>query len=194
MTNASTLIQTVTEQLSKAADRIAEGLENLAQAQAAQQPESPASVNFKMISPNGVDVMFTVRNESMAHIIQKLPDFEKALLNGGYTPTTRRPAPASMPPVATSDQTSGQTDTGTFSVTAVEFGGFTAKGDELWKVKGGNFVKYGVPMYPEAVQASNLQIALNPASPPHTQDIAGWKAHYTINGGGKPKITRLTRS
>ena len=138
-----------------------------------------SSAQFEMISPNNSQVTFTVENDSMSHIIKNLPQFENKLLEMGYTPAA--PAPVATPQAT--DQTQG-----TFSVTAVEFGGKTAKGDELWKVKGGNFAKYGLPMYPEAVQASEIQ-TLNPADPPN---LAGWTAYYATNG--KPKITRLTRS
>ena len=141
-----------------------------------------SSAQFQMTSPNNSQVTFTVENDSMSHIIKNLPQFENKLLKMGYVPAAT-PAPVATPQATTETQ-------GAFAVTAVEFGGKTAKGDELWKVKGGNFVKYGLPMYPEAVQASEIQ-TLNPADPPN---LAGWTAYYATNGNGKPKITRLTRS
>jgi len=143
-----------------------------------------SSAQFQMISPNNSHVTFTVEHESMSHIIKNLPQFENKLLEMGYTLVATPVATPQITPQATN-----QTEE-VFTVTAIEYGGKTKNNEMFWRVKGGNFMKYGVMMYPEAIEASILP-TLNPADPPN---LAGWTAYYATNGNGKPKITRLTRS
>jgi hypothetical protein len=62
-----------------------------------------------------------------------------------------------------------------------------------YKVIGVPFVKHGVTVWPEVLEAAGIQIDhSNPGNPPN---IAGWKAEYIekvgTNGMTPAKVTRL---
>jgi len=58
-------------------------------------------------------------------------------------------------------------------------------GKVYWKVKGGQFQKFGVSIWPEALEAAGFDPeALNPMKP---VDLTGWTAHYSTKENGQPK-------
>ena len=92
----------------EAINNVAGALEKLAQAHANQDPEAPASFSFIVTTPGGFEVLATVRNDQLAHLVDEFPNFERELLAAGYTPVYRYggpPAPAVSPPPAASTPT-----------------------------------------------------------------------------------------
>lgn len=169
--------------------------------------EAPASINFKTVSPNGFEIQMTIRSDSMATIIKGLPAFEEALLKTGYTPAGRYyvpPAPAApaapaapttppadptpTPTVPTPPAPAAATDprTGSFAIDSIEYGGKTKNGTDLFKVKGGPFMQWGLAAYPEAFATSG--IVADPANPPA---LIGWIAKYDL---AKRKVTGFIRA
>lgn len=68
----------------------------------------------------------------------------------------------------------------------------TSEGKTFFKVKGGNFTQYGVPVWPEVLNPAGIVIT-DPANPP---SIQGWKAEYIEyekNGKKQMKVTRLLK-
>jgi len=58
-------------------------------------------------------------------------------------------------------------------------------GNAYWKVRGGQYTKFGVTIWPEALVDAGFDFdELNPMKP---VDLSGWTAHYVLNDNGKPK-------
>lgn len=68
-----------------------------------------------------------------------------------------------------------------------------SEGKTYWKVKGGQFTKFGVTIWPEVLRAAGFDPdTLNPMKP---VSLAGYTAHYVLNEEGKAqKVTALTKS
>lgn len=68
-----------------------------------------------------------------------------------------------------------------------------SEGKAYWKVKGGQFTKFGVTIWPEVLQAAGFDPdTLNPMKP---VSLAGYTAHYVLNDEGKAqKVTALTKA
>lgn len=143
--------------------------------------EAPASANVRIMSANGFEWQFTMRAESGKDLMQKMAAFEAKALAEGYQPLGRQSAAARSPQQPPAGNANGS-EAGSFTVEELYYDGKSKQGDDSWRVKGGTFTKFGMLMYPEQWQASNLQI------PAAGQPInaAGWTAHHN----GK-KIIRL---
>lgn len=136
---------------------------------------------IKVISPNGFIVEFeTPEVENRLKLMEILPRFETELIEAGYEPVVawRQPLPAeSAAPPSTS-----------FAVDKI-----TATIDDgkvYWRVKGGEFQKFGVVVYPEVLEAAGLG-GINPVQP---FSEPGMVAYYSTKDNGKPKkITRIER-
>lgn len=48
--------------------------------------EAPASVTFKCTSPNGLEVLYTVRGESGGQLVEELTEIDNTLTQKGFTP------------------------------------------------------------------------------------------------------------
>lgn len=59
----------------------------------------------------------------------------------------------------------------------------TRGGKEYWKVYGGPFVKYGVTIWPEIMEAAGL-IGLDASA---RINVSGWTAEYVVNERGNPQ-------
>lgn len=139
---------------------------------------------IQTISPAGFSVTFETPELKDRHeLLAALPGFEDELLEAGYTPapaSATAPAPAAQP--APSTPASFLVD----SITAT-----VADGKAYWRVKGGEFQKWGVIVYEEVLKAAGLD-NLNPLTP-FTEP--GLVAHYVRKDDGKPKkVVRLERS
>lgn len=164
---------------------LAQTIEKLAAAIEARPPEAPASISFKVQSPAGFELMLTVRNGSMSNMLKDFHKMEGWLLDNGFTPAEhRRPtAPAAPQPAANAAPTVGE-----FTIESIDYGGKTGSGADLWKVRGGNFVKWGLPLYPETIAAAGL--SFDPANPPNA---TGWLARYQETPDGKKKIIAIEK-
>jgi hypothetical protein len=146
---------------------------------------------IRVKSPAGFMVEFTTPEIEDRHLLlQTLPLFEDELLEAGYTPATGPAvAVASMPGAASAPaQPAAPT---VLSVPVAEITATVADGKAYWRVKGGEFQKWGVIVYPEVLEAAGLT-DLNPLKP---FNEPGWVAHYVTKEDGKPKkVVALLRA
>jgi hypothetical protein len=131
---------------------------------------------IKVKSPAGFVVEFTTPEIEDRHLLlQTLPLFEDELLEAGYTPASGGSMPAA-----------GNTAPATPNVLSFPVGEITATvsdGKAYWRVKGAEFQKFGVIVYPEVLEAAGLT-DLNPLQP---FGEPGWVAQYVTKEDGKPK-------
>ena len=157
--------------ISAAVNKLASAFEKIATAIEGQQPEAPASISAKVYDPNGIDLIITVRNSSMKELAGNWQQFSDYLISQGFKPQGNRipsPPPGAPPeptpyddPVALKEaeldetgQPNGATGgTRTFEAQEMKFAGNTIKGDPFWKVYGGKFMQFGVPIYEALHQA-----------------------------------------
>ncbi len=124
--------------------------------------EAGISLSFKIINPKGIEIMATFREEvGEGHdkrCFERVSNFINNATSAGWTPvTTHKPqptepkttvAPTSAPAAPTTQSQSGLTFTA--NVLTVEF---TPKGEKAAKLKGGQWTKHGVRLWPEVAQA-----------------------------------------
>lgn len=134
-------------------------------------------------SPAGfIITLETPEIEDRHKLLSVLPTFEDELLEAGYTPYEPQ---ASAAPVTPPQAAIGPASFAVDSITAT-----VADGKAYWRVKGGEYQKWGVIVYEEVLAAAGLN-DLNPLKP-FTE--AGWVAYYSLKEGNKPKkVTRLER-
>ena len=155
--------------------------------------EAPASVNFYGVTAKGWNCQFTLRDADEGNMMVRFAAFVKVLEESHVTPkavgaqpqqvvTVPALAPDDEPPeLVRIDETVLNAD-GWFDVTEVSCS--LDDGQERWRVKGGNFTKWGVVAYPEVF--ANAGLKLDPLEAPHK--LAGWKAYYINNPEtGSPK-------
>jgi hypothetical protein len=139
-------------------------------------------------SPSGFIVTFETPLLDNRHVLlETLPRFEVELLEAGYEPVENpfeemmvqsQPAPAA--PVA-GVALSFPVD----SITAT-----VSDGKAYWRVKGGEFQKWGVIVYEEVLAAAGLS-EINPLKPYSEPGMVAW---YVTKEDGKPKkVTKLER-
>ena len=67
-----------------------------------QSTESPSSVTYSLITPNGFPILFTMRDEKVAELITKMEMLEPSLIKKGYKPQEKKSygskAPAEIVP------------------------------------------------------------------------------------------------
>lgn len=138
-----------------------------------------------VVSPAGFQIEFeTPEIEDRHKILATLPLFEDELLEAGYKPVSIE-APT---PTAPAQPSNGN---GSASFVVDSLTATVADGKAYWRVKGGEFQKWGVIVYDEVLKAAGLD-NLNPLTP-YTEP--GMIAYYSKKEDGKPKkVTRLERS
>jgi hypothetical protein len=136
---------------------------------------------IKCKSPAGFEVEFDTETVGDRHVLlESIPRFEDELLEAGYTPIGVAIAPAAAPAAPT-----GPASFLVDSITAT-----VSDGKAYWRVKGGEFQKWGVIVYEEVLAAAGLG-ELNPLKP---FSEPGLIAYYSLKDDGKPKkVTRLER-
>lgn len=142
----------------------------------------------------------TLRGEvDPAAVKRHLANIKAALVGvvalGGHAKAVgKQPEPittTSLAPAATTapngQQLPEQADTQAFQ--ASELCIDTHDGKTYFKVKGGQFTKFGVTIWPETLAAAGL------AKPTANASLAGWTAHYTNKPDGKPdKVLKLEKT
>lgn len=100
-----------------------------------------------------------------------------------------QPAPGAAVTV-TAPAAPSELDTAVHTFAAEQMTATVDDGKVYWKVKGGQFQKFGVSIWPEALEAAGFDPeAMNPMKP---IDLTGWTAHYLTKENGQPrKIVRL---
>ncbi len=206
--------------ISAASSRLATAFEKIAESIEGQQPEAPASISAKVFDPNGIDLIVTVRNSSMKKLAGDWKQFSNYLMTQGFKPQSNRiPQPPVAPPeptpyddpvalkqaemdeggqsAPTTSQPNGATgETRIFEAQELKFAGDTkSSGKPFWKVYGGTFMQFGVPIYEALNQALTDGIFFDDELVPGTKyDLTGILAHYITKENGQPKkVIRLQR-
>lgn len=152
--------------------------------------EAPASATVKA-KYRSREWMITLRGETGAEVIHKIDqvsdwlDKHAEAVNVEPTPAdvkATNPAPA---PAAQQKQPSAEQS---FSATTIS--ATVSEGKTTWRVKGGQFEKFGVICYPEVLRAAQLEL-----DPTQVYSLNGWTAYYAVKDDGKPqKVTRLVKA
>jgi len=142
--------------------------------------EAPASATVKIVSPAGFDWMLTARDVTVAGLLDKIAQMEEYLLRHDWSASGGR------------QQASQVSGDGGRSFTAESLSVSVQEGQAYFKVKGGQFTKYGVNIWPEVMEKSGFNMEeINPMEPPN---IAGMVAHYSEwdhEGKTRRKVTEL---
>lgn len=172
--------------------------------------EAGTSISFKLLDPDGVDIMITVREphgapDADVKAITRAYNVIKRAKEKGWTPVINKQAggmnsatppdapsspsariasaPKSAPMQATAPAATQAADL-TFVATtlAVEY---NAKGDKVGKLKGGAFVKHGIRLWPEAAtEIFGFDLS---ATEIGEYPIEPTKVRYCLNDQSKPQ-------
>lgn len=141
---------------------------------------------IEALSPLGFIVQFETPDlNGRADLLESLTKFQAELSAAGWQPTT----PAALPqPAQPGPAQNGHADLPCFLVDSIT--ATVAEGKVSWRVKGGEFQKWGVVIYPEVLERAGLG-ELNPLK---TFSEPGLVAYYSLKDDGKPKkVIRLER-
>lgn len=134
---------------------------------------------IKTIDPDGVAVNFETEEMKLSKLLPLLGQVKAELVKAGYELIDSQPAqtvdsqPASTPSFVVSRITATVED-----------------GKAYWRVKGGEFQKWGVIVYPEVLEAAGL----GELDPLKVFEEDGMVAQYCLKENGKPKkVVRLSR-
>jgi hypothetical protein len=165
-------------------------------------PEAPASLNVRGVTGKGWEVQFTLRDWSEEALLARFAEFVKKLDELHITPPgALRVAPPSLPVSAPAPEQLASAELPGFtgspapqkaeelSFDAVELVGEMHQGKTNWKVKGGKFTKFGVPIYPEALKESGIDP--NGLDVSKVYPLKAMVAHYEEREGKAYKVTRL---
>lgn len=164
--------------------------------------EAGISLSFKFVNPAGVEIMATFREEVGGEerdkaCFERVSKFIKNATEKGWTPVTvhkpqanqaqnaqaKPAAPTSAPAAATVQTQTGNTFTA--NILTVEFS--PKDGSKLAKLKGGQWTKHGVRLWPEAAQALGYNLDDFPAGDHSIQPV---NVCYVLNDKGQPaKVT-----
>ena len=140
---------------------------------------------MQVVSPNGFAITLeTPEMENRHALLEALSRFEDELIEAGYVPveTNRLASPGHS-------ATPTSTDLAWFMVDSIA--ATVSDGKAYWRVKGGEFQKWGVIVYDEVLERAGLLAILNPLKP---YSEPGMVAYYSLKENGKPKkIVRFER-
>lgn len=157
-------------------------------------PEAGVSITFKVYDQNMNDVQVTMRGATAADWAAVLKQ-RKALIDAtaeyGWKPfEAHRPQPQSTPPqngattqnAPSAPTTQGQSGlTFTANILCVEFN--SKNGEKVAKLKGGQWTKHGVRLWPETAQSLGFDLAQYNAG---DHGIAPINVCYVLNDKSQP--------
>lgn len=174
-------------------------------------PESPFSLTWRMQDGYGCDVQITMRHGVNREVIAEVMGNRKAFLDlaqkAGWQVNAAKPAPTTAPaaPANGHAATPAAAQPATPPPSAVAGGGFASAASEsfdaetlegsvmsgkaYWKVKGGQFTKFGVTVWPEVLANAGLSVEAG-----QVYDVRGWRATFVRKPDGKPdKVIRMEK-
>lgn len=161
--------------------------------------ENEFSMNWTVTDPRGISVQITVRRPKLEDWPVALQEREKIMAQtqkdgwsypGPVKATVSAPSAAVATPAAPKPVTAQAAP-----VAPAASGQFAAEllvsnmneGKWYWKVKGGQYTKFGVTIWPETLDAAGLEHENG-----KSYNMTGWTAHYVAKPDGKPdKIIKL---
>ena len=157
--------------------------------------EAPSSINFKGTSSKGWEIMFTLRSESEAELLDRFRIFAGILLENGIEPTGKTTAPPAVtapngvPPTTPAQVVATESETETFAASSLVCS--INDGKTYYKVQGGPFTKFGVTVWPETIATV---LDLDQLDPTQTYDLTGYTATYLRVDGKPKKVTALIKT
>tara|TARA_R110000787_G_scaffold150717_5_gene264650 strand:- start:155 stop:640 length:486 start_codon:yes stop_codon:yes gene_type:complete len=157
--------------------------------------EAPSSINFKGKTSVGWEVMFTLRDDSEAMLLERFRILAGILLENGIEPTgkTASPptfsAPNGAPPTTPAQVVATESETETFAASSLVCS--INDGTTYYKVQGGPFIKFGVTVWSEVI---GTIFDLDQLDPTQTYDLTGYTATYLRVDGKPKKVTALTKT
>jgi hypothetical protein len=164
-----------------------------------QHTEAPSSINFKGKTSVGWEVMFTLRDESEAHLLERFRMFAGILLENGIEPTGKTTATNGAPPTFTAPNGAPPTTPAQVVADTAETETFAAEklvcsvndGKTYYKVQGGPFTKFGVTVWPETIAHI---LDLDQLDPTQTYDLTGYTCTYLRVDNKPKKVTALIKT
>lgn len=142
-------------------------------------PEAPTSATVKVVhQETGFEWLFTVRGVNANRLLSELVQFGDKLSQAGFVPASAPRQPASQ-----------ESPQGDLFFEAIELVGSVHEGKAYWKIKGGQFSKFGVTIWPEVLGPTGFDVEkLNPME----KYPLNHKAYYvTKEDGTALKVVRL---
>jgi len=138
------------------------------------------NITIRAISPDGWPVDFQIAPDT------KTAEAFAFLEKYGYRPAAGAPAEFGPGPEHGGSPT-------TIELPADSLVALVTDGKAYWKVKAGEYQKFGVSIWPEALEAAGFNVDdLNPLKP---VDLRGWTAVCTLKDDGKAKkVIRLEKA
>lgn len=137
------------------------------------------------LDPDGVAVNFETEEMKLGQLLSLLPQIKESLAAAGYELIDSHPAQTVAAPAAPTVAAPS------FMVDKIVATVDSEKDKIYWRVKGGEFQKFGVIVYPEVFDTCGLTDRLNPLKP-FTEP--GWVAVYSLKENGTPKkVIRLSK-
>ncbi len=136
-------------------------------------------------SPNNFSHTFNVRPKDGEKLLKAIEMFEEVLIKQGWEPSKQSAVGSEQSGRSRANALTQSFAAETLSVTIDD-------GKVYYKVKGGEFSKFGVFIWPEALAASGIEV--DDIDPIKGLNLRGWTAEYTLNDDGNPKkVTHLYR-
>ena len=157
--------------------------------------EAYVSLSFKILNPKGIEVMVTMREaegaESDQNCFKRVNQMIERATEKGWQPVIAKSQPAattaatvdtrSAPPQH-SGNTSGSVDN-VFTATSLNVEFNPKNGEKVGKLKGGQFTKHGVRLWPEAAAVLGIDFAQYPAGEHAITPVA---VRYAVNDQNQP--------
>ena len=160
--------------------------------------EAKASLNFYVVTPKGYNLQITLRDDDEKNLLTRYGHLTVDLEEKGCQPKAIGKQPeastAALPGIETQaplpiTETTQPHAAEELTFDATELACTMQDGKPYWKAKGGQFSRYGVSIWPEALAASGIDPDKMDPSKTYTINMV---ARYTLNDKGKPhKVTLL---
>lgn len=159
-------------------------------------PEAPASVNVYLLDPTGNKVQWTLRDHDESLLANRYSNLMAALFSQGWRQATKQiptsPQNGSEPELSPKEvhAMTGDKDADVRPIPVEEIEREqTPKGKDVFKIRGGNFTKYGITMWPEALPQAyapdmfEVGVSVTPQR--------NWIAHVLFEDDKPKKVVRL---
>ena len=158
--------------------------------------EAPASINFRVTTAKGYDLMVTLRSDvSEVDLLERFKNFVGVLEDHGATAVGRTTAPPAVtapngvPPTTPAQVVATESETETFAASSLVCS--INDGKTYFKIQGGPFTKFGVTVWSEVI---GTIFDLDQLDPTQTYDLTGYTATYLRVDGKPKKVTALIKT
>lgn len=157
--------------------------------------EAPTSATVKIVNAKSqMEWLFTVRGHNPLALLDRIEIIESELAKRDYIALDayidQRRASRGEQPIPRQQAGNGNGNGGQLTFQAQTLVGSVNEGKVYWKVKGAQFTKFGVAVWPEVLEAAGF-LELDPLE---TYDLSGFIATYVKKDDGKiDKVISLVK-